>query len=76
MRFVAEVAAGAGLGLAEAWYALVMEAGVVVLNGTGNAVHMREDLAVLERVAAWRGTEEGWEVWERCFGEFKALIDG
>lgn len=74
--FVAELARGAGVELAEAWYALVMEAGVVVLNGTGDRDHMRGDLAVRGRMAEWRATEEGSRVWERCWGAFKQLIDG
>ncbi|KAK3293411.1 NADP-dependent oxidoreductase domain-containing protein, partial [Chaetomium fimeti] len=46
--FVARVARGAGLSRAGAWYALLMvRAGVVVLNGTGDGAHMREDLEVL-----------------------------
>ncbi|KAH6622858.1 NADP-dependent oxidoreductase domain-containing protein [Chaetomium tenue] len=73
--FVARVARGAGVSLAGAWYALLMvRAGVVVLNGTGDGAHMREDLGVLGRVGAWRGTEEGAREWERCAREFAALV--
>ncbi|KAH6848365.1 NADP-dependent oxidoreductase domain-containing protein [Chaetomium sp. MPI-CAGE-AT-0009] len=73
--FVARVARGAGVSLAGAWYALLMARGrVVVLNGTGDGAHMREDLGVLGRVGEWRGTEEGRREWERCAGEFGRLV--
>jgi hypothetical protein len=74
--FVAELAERAGVSAAEAWYVLVMEAGVVVLNGTGDKGHMREDLDVKRKVEEWRKTKEGEEVWGRCWGAFKRLIDG
>ncbi|KAK4156669.1 NADP-dependent oxidoreductase domain-containing protein [Chaetomidium leptoderma] len=74
--FVQDLAQGAGVSLAAAWYVLVMEAGVVVLNGTGHQGHMREDLEAADKVAAWRGTEEGGRVWQRCWGRFEALIGG
>jgi diketogulonate reductase-like aldo/keto reductase len=74
---VAEVAEKAGVSVAAAWYALVMEAGVVVLNGTRDAGHMREDLDVNGKVEEWRRTsKEGEEVWGRCWGRFKDMIDG
>ncbi|KAK4038926.1 NADP-dependent oxidoreductase domain-containing protein [Parachaetomium inaequale] len=72
--FVRDVARGAGVSLAAAWYALLMHAGVVVLNGTGDRGHMREDLEVLGRVGAWRATREGEEGWGRCWGEFVGLV--
>ncbi|KAK4240292.1 NADP-dependent oxidoreductase domain-containing protein [Achaetomium macrosporum] len=73
--FVRELADAAGISLAAAWYVLIMEAGVVVLNGTSDAAHMREDLDARRKVEAFRGTEGGEEVWRRCWGEFKGLID-
>lgn len=73
--FVARVARGAGVSVAGAWYALLMvRAGVVVLNGTGDGAHMREDLGVVGRVEAWRGTEEGGREWEVCAREFGGLV--
>jgi hypothetical protein len=74
--FVAELAEGAGVSRAAAWYVLLMEAGVVVLNGTGDLEHMREDLEVGGRVRKWRETEEGREVWARCWGGFRELVGG
>ncbi|KAL2197223.1 NADP-dependent oxidoreductase domain-containing protein [Corynascus similis CBS 632.67] len=76
--FVADVAQGAGVSLAGAWYVLLMEAAkVVVLNGTGNEAHMREDLEVLGRVERWRkGTAEGREVWRRSVEQFGQLVGG
>ncbi|KAK4135574.1 Aldo/keto reductase [Trichocladium antarcticum] len=64
-----------GLSRAAAWYVLVRSAGVVVLNGTGDVAHMREDQGAWERVAAWRaGEEEGARVWERCVAGFRELV--
>ncbi|KAL2128256.1 hypothetical protein VTI74DRAFT_9444 [Chaetomium olivicolor] len=74
--FVRELAEGSGVSLAAAWYVLIMEAGVVVLNGTGNREHMREDLDAQGKVAEWRRTENGKEMWERCWSEFRMLVDG
>ncbi|AEO61887.1 hypothetical protein MYCTH_2312612 [Thermothelomyces thermophilus ATCC 42464] len=75
--FVADVARGAGVSPAGAWYALLMlAAGLVVLNGTTDPAHMREDLEVLERVRRWRETAEGREVWGRCATEFGRLVGG
>jgi diketogulonate reductase-like aldo/keto reductase len=62
--YVGAVAAGAGVGRAVAWYALMMGLDIVVLNGTTNADHMREDLAGLTKVQQWRDTAEGKRVFE------------
>lgn len=75
-EFVRNVAEGAGVSLAAAWYVLVMELGVVVLNGTGDAEHMKEDLEAAGRVRAWRATGEGGEVWSSCWKEFKGVVGG
>jgi diketogulonate reductase-like aldo/keto reductase len=74
--FVRELAEAAGISLAAAWYVLIMEIGVVVLNGTSDPAHMREDLDARRKVTAFRSTEAGEEVWRRCWGEFKRLIGG
>ncbi|KAL2149599.1 hypothetical protein VTH82DRAFT_8251 [Thermothelomyces myriococcoides] len=75
--FVADVARGAGVSPAGAWYALLMLAArLVVLNGTTDPAHMREDLEVLDRVRRWRETAEGKEVWRRCVAEFAQLVGG
>ncbi|AEO71692.1 e30f746d-fc37-4ac4-b4a3-387fe712744d [Thermothielavioides terrestris] len=74
---VGAVADGAGVSRAAAWYVLLMEAGVVVLNGTCDAAHMREDLDARGRVERWRrGGEEGARVWEEAWREFEALVGG
>lgn len=72
--FVRELAEGAGISRAAAWYVLLMDDGVVVLNGTGDVGgHMREDLAAWGRVEAWRaaGNEAAWR---RCWGGFRRLL--
>ncbi|KAK3304546.1 NADP-dependent oxidoreductase domain-containing protein [Chaetomium strumarium] len=74
--FVRELAEAAGISPAAAWYVLLMEADVVVLNGTSDAAHMREDLDARRKVEAFRRTDAGEEVWRRCWVEFKRLIGG
>ncbi|KAK3988133.1 NADP-dependent oxidoreductase domain-containing protein [Cladorrhinum sp. PSN332] len=76
--FVRDVAEGSGVGLAEAWYVLMMEGGtdIVVLNGTTNEGRMKGDLEAVGKVRRWRETEEGRRVWERSVREFKGLVDG
>lgn len=74
-RFVGAVAEGAGISRAAAWYVLLMEARVTVLNGTGDAAHMREDLDALGRVREWRGRgEEESGVWEEAWREFGEAV--
>ncbi|KAK4121806.1 Aldo/keto reductase [Parathielavia appendiculata] len=73
--FVQELAEKAGISKAAAWYVLLVEAGVVVLNGTGDRGHMKEDLDAWGRVKEWRRSEaEGEEGWEWCWERFKGLI--
>ncbi|GAB1312994.1 hypothetical protein MFIFM68171_03204 [Madurella fahalii] len=72
--FVRELAEGAGISRAAAWYVLLMDEGVVVLNGTGDiGGHMREDLEAWGRVEAWRaaGNEAAWQ---RCWTGFRRLL--
>ncbi|OIW23338.1 Aldo/keto reductase [Coniochaeta ligniaria NRRL 30616] len=64
--YVGAVAAGAGVSRAVAWYSLMIGMDIVVLNGTTNVDHMREDLAGLGRIVEWRATEEGEKVFEQC----------
>ncbi|KAK0635053.1 NADP-dependent oxidoreductase domain-containing protein [Bombardia bombarda] len=75
-KFVRDVAEGAGVPLATAWYALLLAADIVVLDGTTDPVHMREDVEGVEKVAVWRGTEAGRLVWERSFEAFDRLVGG
>ncbi|KAK3343767.1 NADP-dependent oxidoreductase domain-containing protein [Lasiosphaeria hispida] len=73
--FVERLSQGAGVEPATAWYALLVAEGVVVLNGTTDPLGRgREDLEGLEKVAAWRATEEGGVAWEGCLGEFRGLV--
>ncbi|KAL2117033.1 hypothetical protein VTJ04DRAFT_9201 [Mycothermus thermophilus] len=74
--FVRDVARGAGVSPAGAWYALLMGSGVVVLNGTTNPERMREDLKVLDKINKWRETEEGKKAWERCWKRLGEVLDG
>lgn len=52
---VLELAQAADVSVPIALYALVMDLGVEVLNGTTSAEHMREDLAGIQRVREWAG---------------------
>lgn len=69
--YVGAVAAGAGVSRAVAWYALMMATDIVVLNGTTSAEHMREDLAGVGEVDAWRNTAEGKELFEQALEVFR-----
>lgn len=69
---VRAVAEKAEVGVPVALYALVMELGVTVLNGTTNQERMREDLDGVMKVKAW--AEENAGVWEEQIAAFKALI--
>ncbi|KAK3900235.1 NADP-dependent oxidoreductase domain-containing protein [Staphylotrichum tortipilum] len=74
--FVQAIADGAGVSCAEAWYVLMMERGVVVLDGTTDVGgHMRGDLEARGKVAEWRGTEEGKHVWGVCWEKFLRVVD-
>ncbi|KAK3386934.1 NADP-dependent oxidoreductase domain-containing protein [Podospora didyma] len=72
--FVRELADAAGVELETAWYALIQAVGVVVLNGTTNPAHMREDLEGTKKIAEWRETDEGKAVWDPCFAAFRELV--
>jgi len=50
---VAALAQAADVGLPVALYALVMDQGVVVLNGTTSSDHMRADLEGVDKVRDW-----------------------
>ncbi|KAK0639306.1 NADP-dependent oxidoreductase domain-containing protein [Cercophora newfieldiana] len=73
-EFVGRVASGTGVERPTAWYALLLAADVVVLNGTTSQEHMRGDLEGLEKVKAWRETETGKEMWDGCWREFVEMI--
>ncbi|KID75894.1 Aldo-keto reductase family 1 member C23-like protein [Metarhizium brunneum] len=68
------VARGAGVEVAAAYYALVIGLeGVVVLDGTTNESHMKEDLEGLERVGVW-AEGPGASDWASALAAFKDLI--
>ncbi|KAH7119775.1 aldo-keto reductase-like protein [Dendryphion nanum] len=69
---VARLANEADVGIAVALYALVMDLGIVVLNGTTDERHMREDLEGVGKVKAWAGRNEG--EWGRCREEFERWL--
>jgi diketogulonate reductase-like aldo/keto reductase len=59
---VMRLAEGAGVSVAVALYALVVDLGIVVLNGTTSGEHMREDVEGVEKVRKWaEGNESEWE---------------
>lgn len=68
------VARGASVEVAAAYYALVIGLeGVVVLDGTTNESHMKEDLEGLERVGVW-AEGPGASDWASALAAFKDLI--
>ena len=71
--FVGRVAEGAGVERPVAWYALLMAAQVVILNGTTDAAHMRGDLDGLKKVETWR-EGKGKQEWDISFAEFTQMI--
>lgn len=59
---VLRLAQGAGVSAAVALYALVVDLGIVVLNGTTSSEHMREDLEGVGKVREWaKGNGGEWE---------------
>lgn len=60
---------------AVAFYALVAELGVTLLDGTTRAERMLEDLEGLAKVDAWKGREENKSVWDWCFLQFMDIAD-
>lgn len=73
--FVANVARGAKVSTAVALYTLVMELGVVVLDGTTNMEHMMADLHGLATVAEWRSNDRNNEVtFDKSMADFRRFI--
>ncbi|KAJ4350418.1 uncharacterized protein N0V89_009039 [Didymosphaeria variabile] len=56
-----------------ALYALVVDQGIVVLNGTTSAVHMEEDLSGIRRVREWAKAHEN--EWSQISHGFRNSID-
>ena len=72
--YVRAIAEGACVSLPMAWYALMLAVDIVVLNGTTDAVHMKEDLDGMAKVAVWRQTPEGSTRFDASLSEFKRLV--
>lgn len=68
------VAEKAGVEIAAAYYALVMGMeGIIVLDGTTNEAHMKEDLEGLEKVGLW-AEGEGASEWAAAVAALKGSI--
>lgn len=70
---VLELAKKAEVEVPTALYALVMELGVEVLNGTTSEEHMRGDLDGVGKVREWAG--ENARDWRRLVGDFALLTE-
>ncbi|KAF1912040.1 aldo-keto reductase-like protein [Ampelomyces quisqualis] len=71
-KVVGGLADAAGVGQAVALYALVLNLGVEVLNGTTSAGHMREDLDGIVQVAQW--AQENGKKWDRIAAAFRKVV--
>lgn len=71
-RPVSALAQASGVDNLIALYALVMDLGVVVLNGTSSNEHMRQDLQGIKHLRNWIAVQP--EVWAGICQEFKAII--
>tara|TARA_R110002003_G_scaffold3_24_gene146 strand:- start:8771 stop:9397 length:627 start_codon:yes stop_codon:yes gene_type:complete len=69
---VADLATAAGVNRIVALYTLVMDLGVVVLNGTTSSEHMRDDLKGLVYVQSWVLLNP--HAWVRIATGFRSLI--
>ncbi|CAO2647533.1 Nn.00g084550.m01.CDS01 [Neocucurbitaria sp. VM-36] len=70
---VVALAQTAGIDQSLALYALVMELGIVVLNGTTSTAHMQEDFEGIRRVREWSLSHA--QEWAQISHAFKSLID-
>lgn len=70
---VVELAQAAEISVPTALYALVVDLGIEVLNGTTSAEHMREDLQSMRKVHNW--VVSCPEQWVRLAAAFSALIE-
>jgi diketogulonate reductase-like aldo/keto reductase len=70
---VQELAHAAEVSVPSALYALVMDQGIEVLNGTTSAEHMREDIDGLQRVRDWATANP--QLWSRLSNAFVALTE-
>lgn len=72
-RTVFDLAQAAEVSAPVALYALVMDLGVEVLNGTTSAEHMQEDLEGIRRVHGW--AESNPKQWANLAGAFLELVE-
>lgn len=70
---VKQLARAADISLPAALYTLVMEQGVVVLNGTTSSQHMKTDLQDVAVARGWIAGEP--DEWKEIHGAFKAIIE-
>ena len=71
---VAKLANLAGVSRSVALYALVIDRGITVLNGTNSAEHMDEDLRGMDAVRRWALSHR--EEWLQISGSFQSIVDG
>ncbi|CAG5140307.1 uncharacterized protein ALTATR162_LOCUS682 [Alternaria atra] len=69
---VAALAQTTNIGLPVALYALVMDQGVMVLNGTTSSDHMQADLEGIRKVCEWSASHRA--DFESISDDFKALV--
>ena len=72
-RVVTELARKMGLSSAQAWYCLIVGLdNTVILNGTTNPLHMREDLEAIERGRQWATAHS--DAFKHHLQDFKNVI--
>jgi hypothetical protein len=69
---VAALAEATNVGLPIALYALVMDQGIVVLNGSTSTEHMRADLEGIQKVREW--AESNQKKFEYIRDDFSYLV--
>lgn len=70
---VISIATSANVDASVALYALVIDLGIIVLNGTTSAQHMKEDLSGIQQVRDWAGIHE--KDWMRAGRGFLKLVE-
>lgn len=73
-EFISKIANSVGVSASVVLYALVMDQGIVVLNGTTSTEHMEMDMEGIVRVREWAKAHE--QEWSRISDAFKKFIDG
>lgn len=70
---VQELAQAAEVSVPTALYALAMELGIEVLNGTTSVEHMQDDLEGIQRVRNWASTNR--RLWTQSCNAFRTLTE-